>query len=254
MNLGRVYCWHPQPDLAVGGTLTLDILPLLRLRDSGEGFRLSGRYVTVHNAGAMVIRWDDGEPHPTPLGDALPDENGDFLFDPSRGGGRVDVQSLGRPKRRERYRQAAHFGEVNTYYHLDRMAAYVDALLHELGAASLPAVTVLVNAHHAATEIAPGMRDGVLRSGNWLPFQGGHYRLPTGRAGMEHQPVAAMGEIHLGPGWRLVTDGALPTLAGRAYRANASHNVGIQYHEYAHHLCRHTADFCANAQRDRGAR
>jgi hypothetical protein len=33
------------------------------------------------------------------------------------------------------------------------------------------------------------------------------------------------------------------------YRANASHNAGILYHEYGHHLTRHTADFRANALR-----
>jgi hypothetical protein len=39
-------------------------------------------------------------------------------------------------------------------------------------------------------------------------------------------------------------------VAGSPYRANASHNPGIIYHEYVHHLTRHTADFRANAFRD----
>jgi hypothetical protein len=37
--------------------------------------------------------------------------------------------------------------------------------------------------------------------------------------------------------------------AGGRYRANASHNAGILYHEYGHHITRHTADFQANALR-----
>jgi len=35
----------------------------------------------------------------------------------------------------------------------------------------------------------------------------------------------------------------------RRYRANASHNAGILYHEYGHHVTRHTADLRANALR-----
>src|SRR5947209_70307 len=37
--------------------------------------------------------------------------------------------------------------------------------------------------------------------------------------------------------------------AGGSYRHNASHNAGILYHEYGHHINRHTADFRANALR-----
>jgi hypothetical protein len=46
-----------------------------------------------------------------------------------------------------------------------------------------------------------------------------------------------------------VEHGALVAAAGGRYRANASHNAGILYHEYGHHLTRHTADFRANALR-----
>jgi len=81
-----------------------------------------------------------------------------------------------------------------------------------------------------------------------LPFQGGHYRLSARRYGpREHSPISPDGEIHLGPGWQLLEHGALVAAAGTRYRANASHNAGILYHEYAHHLTRHTADFRANA-------
>jgi poly-gamma-glutamate capsule biosynthesis protein CapA/YwtB (metallophosphatase superfamily) len=37
-------------------------------------------------------------------------------------------------------------------------------------------------------------------------------------------------------------------MAGARYRHNVSHNAGVIYHEYGHHLSRHTADFRANAQ------
>jgi len=145
--------------------------------------------------------------------------------------------------------EASHFGEVNTYFHLDRIAAYVDEMLHELGASRLPRVTAVVNAHHAATEV-DGVRDGVRRSGRWLPFQGGHYRLSRRRCDVtEHDPVSPDGEIHLGPGWQLLEHGTLVEETARRYRANASHNAGILYHEYGHHLTRHTVDFLGNALR-----
>src|SRR5262249_39796659 len=143
-----------------------------------------------------------------------------------------------------------HFGEVNTYFHLDRIAAYVDGLLRTLGKPSLPRLIAVVNAHHGATEIAPGLRDGVEKHGKWLPFQGGHYRLPCRRTTVrEHEPISPDGEIHLGPGWRLLEHGALPEAVGRRYRANAAHNAGILYHEYGHHITNHTADLMANQLR-----
>src|SRR5262249_20683104 len=136
--------------------------------------------------------------------------------------------------------------------------------------------TVLVNAHHAATA-KDGLRDGFHGRGGWRPFQGGHYRLPWRQSGLsllqpaspegerngspgaglrkqrivERAPVGPEGEIHLGPGWKLAPYGALAECAGGPYRTNASHNAGILYHEYGHHLTRHTADFCGNALRPR---
>jgi hypothetical protein len=44
----------------------------------------------------------------------------------------------------------------------------------------------------------------------------------------------------------LLEHGALVEAAGGRYRANASHNAGIIYHEYGHHITRHTGDFRAN--------
>jgi hypothetical protein len=250
---GRVYVWVPDPASPLGGGVTTSIEPLVRLDTEGEGRgRLWGEYVRVRNGGEV------NEPSPgnggvdaMRLGDAQPNEEGDFLFEPARGGGRLDKVALAKPALRWRYGQASHFGEVNTYFHLDRIAAYIHGLLRELRCPPLPRVTAVVNAHHAATE-KHGIRDGVrgTRSGRWLPFQGGHYRLPSWRYDVnEFQPLSPQGEIHLGPGWQLLRDGMLVEAAGHPYWHNASHNAAILYHEYGHHIVRHTADFRANSLR-----
>lgn len=250
-RLGRVYLWTRDPSNFLGGTVRKAVAPLDRLNtDDEEHVRLAGRYVRVRNGGSVnELDETTGAVRVVPIGDAQPDNDGNFLFEPGRGGGRIDKVELAAPDFRWRYIQAAHFGEVNTYYHVDRIAAYVDDLLRELGAPSLPPVVAVVNAHHAATE-ANGLRDGVRGTYRWMPFQGGHYRLPGRRFDIdERQPLSPDGEIHLGPGWRLVEHGALVEAAGSRYRANASHNAGIIYHEYGHHIARHTADFRANALR-----
>jgi hypothetical protein len=245
--------------------LTASVVSLRHLDVSAnEAGGLSGRFVRVRNGGAVY------EPDPktkdvraVPLGDARPDTEGDLLFEPGRGGGRVDkvVFSGGsssqteylesgvpfpEPEFRRRYIAASRFGEVNTYFHVDRIATYIHELLGELGCAPLPRVTAVVTAHPAATE-QDGIRDGVRGRNHWLPFQGAHYRLPSRRYDLpECNPITSTGEIHLGPGWRLLEHGALVEAAGGRYRANASHNAGIIYHEYGHHITRHTADFRAN--------
>ena len=250
---GRVYTWISDRANPLGGRVTLSDEPLLHLDAVQEGpTHLSGQYVHVRNAGALnEPGMKSGNFHAVPIGDAQPNSDGNFFFDPGRGGGRIDRTPLVKPSYRERYIQSSHFGEVNTYYHLDRIASYVDRLLRELGVPSLPRVAAAVNAHHAATE-EHGLRDGIrgTRSGKWLPFQGGHYRLPSRRYDQsEFAPLSPNGEIHLGPGWQLLRHGALVEHAGRLYRANASHNAGIIYHEYGHHITRHTADFQANSLR-----
>lgn len=250
MRLGRVYLWTPDSSSELGGRVRVAVTPLERLDLEHEGGGLHGRFVRVRNGGGVNVPDEvTGTARPTRMGDARPDANGDFLFEPGRGGGRLDKVALVDADVRWRAIQAAHFGEVNTYYHLDRIAAYVDELLHAVGAPSLPPVVAVVNAHHAATEI-DGERDGIRRHERWLPFQGGHYRLPSRTYSPdEREPLSLDGEIHLGPGWRLVEYGALVEAAGTRYRANASHNAGIAYHEYGHHITRHTADFRANALR-----
>jgi len=248
VSKGRVYLWTVDSERGLYGHLTASVESLHHLdvsaKDAGG---LSGRFVCVRNGGAVYL------PDPAtnseravPLGDAQPDTAGDFLFVPGRGGGRIDKVRLAAPDFRWRYIQASRFGEVNTYFHLDRIATYVQDLLAELGSAPLPRVTAVVTAHHAATE-QNGLRDGVRGRNHWLPFQGGHYRLSSKRYEMpEHNPIFHAGEIHLGPGWQLLEHGALVEAAGGRYRANASHNAGIIYHEYGHHITRHTADFRAN--------
>lgn len=249
--LGRVYRWRPQrhPDSDQHLELALEPLHYLDVRPV-NGCYLSGRYVEVDNVGEINVPvGKNGGFEPRAMGNAAPDENGQFLFDPGIGGGRLDKVNLAEPGMRARYVEAARFGEVNAYYHVTRMAEHINELLAQLGEKSLPKVRVLINAHHAATE-REGQRDGVRGkiSGRWLPFQGGHYRLPgRNRSKVPGcHPVWPAGEIHLGAGWRLTREGWLPRLAGRAYRCNASHNAGIIYHEYGHHVARHTADFRAN--------
>jgi hypothetical protein len=248
MSRGRVYLWCHEPARGLYGRLTASVVPLSHLDARAEVFGpLSGRFVCVRNAGA-VYKPDPvtNDERAAPLGDTRPDAAGDFLFEPGRGGGRIDKVRLAEPDFRWRYIQASRFGEVNTYFHVDRIATYVHDLLGELGSAPLPRVTAVVTAHHAATE-HDRIRDGLRRGINWLPFQGGHYRLPSRRYEMpEHNPISITGEIHLGPGRELLEHGALVAAAGGRYRANASHNAGIIYHEYGHHITRHTADFRAN--------
>jgi hypothetical protein len=267
MTTGNVYVWIPDPRNTLGGHVAIRRVSLPRLEPTGETpVRLWGRHVRVRNGGAINVPDVAGGTRVVPLGSAVPNAEGDFIFDPGRGGGRIDkvnrVESSASPAEflesgvpfpepqfRWRYIQAAHFGEVNTYFHLDLIAEYIDGLLNDLGAPSLPCVTAIVNAHHAVTE-RDGVRDGLLRGDRWLPFQGGHYRLPAEHYDLpEHEPISPEGEIHLGPGRNLLQHGALVEAAGGPYRANASHNAGILYHEYGHHLTRYTADFRANALR-----
>jgi hypothetical protein len=228
------------------------VVPLQRLENTrGRAGQLCGRYVEVHN-GAVINQPDPftGGARPMALGDAQPDAAGDFLFEPGEGGGRIDKVELADPDFRRSYIQATRFGEVNTYFHLDRVAQYIDELLGSLGAEPLPPITVIVNAHSGAVDIDGG-RDGVCKGERWVPFQGGHYRLPSRRYDLpELSPIRATGEIHLGPGRSRLRDyGALVQAAGGTYRSISSHNAGIIYHEYGHHITRHTADFCANTLR-----
>ncbi len=250
MRYGNVFVWTADSS-ALGGHIDERIEALLRLCDEGEGDgRLWGRFARVRNGGAAnELDPVTGAVLSVPIGDAVPGADGNFNYGRHRGGGRLDRVLVADPGLRERYIEASHFGEVNTYYHLDRMAAYVDGLLSELGAPGLPQVIGVVNAHHGGVE-QPAEPDGLSARDPRLAFQGGHYRLPSRHFDMpEVEPLSPDGEIHLGPGRKLLEYGALVQATGGRYRANASHNAGIIYHEYGHHVTRHTADFRANAYR-----
>ncbi len=248
MNRGHVYLWTPDASLAPGGSVRLAMAPLARLDAEDEAtLSLSGRFVRVVNRGVVNEPDPDGPGlRAVAVGNAAPNADGDFVFEPWNGGEGEDAMGLMDRDSRQHHIEAGHFGEVNAYYHLDRIAAHIDQLLNELGMPSLPRVTAVVNAHHAATEIN-GVRDGVRRGADWAPFQGGHYRLPSWNYDIaEPDPISPDGEIHLGPGRRLMEYGALAQAAGGRYRHNAAHNAGTLYHEYGHHINRHTADFRAN--------
>jgi hypothetical protein len=247
MNRGRVYVWTPDPAHPLGGRVAREIVALPRLDPPTDGIvKLRGKHVLIRNGGEVNAPDPiTGKPRAVPIGDAIPDPNGDFLFEPGRGGGRIDKVDLAESDFRERYIQASHFGEVNSYYHIDMIASYVGGLLEDLAADPLPRVVTVINAHHAATG-----RDGVIRKGILRPFEGGHYRLPSRRYDIhEHHRLHPDGEIHIGPGRFLTDHGALVEAAGDRYRTNASHNAGILYHEYGHHITNHTADFRGNSLR-----
>lgn len=248
--LGRIHQWEV-PDWGGPARAKHTVVRLRHLTGPPNEWRgLSGKFVTVRNASVVYEAGVSEKPTPTIVGDARPDERGDLVFEPGRGGGRIDKVAIAEAGFRARYIQASRFGEVNTYHHVDRIGDYLCELLTEVGAKALPPVVAVVNAHSAAVDLG-GLRDGRrCPDGRWVPFQGGHYRLPGRSARIpEHAPLSPDGEIHLGPGQKLTTRGALARLAGGAYRANASHNPSIIYHEYGHHLCRHTADFRANRLR-----
>jgi hypothetical protein len=246
MSYGRVYVWTSDSREPLGGRVEKALVPLPDLTAQSKPC-LSGRLVCVRNGGWVNVPDSGVGVRAVPIGDAEPDAQGNFCFEPGRGGGRMDKVSLAAPDFRWRYIQASHFGEVNTYYHLHQIASYVDILLQELQSPPVPPVIAVVNAHHAATS-ENGTRDGVRRNLDWVAFQGGHYRLPSRSHDLpEPNSLSPNGEIHLGPGRQLLTDGALVHAAGDRYRANASHNAGIIYHEYGHHITRHTADFRGNS-------
>ena len=252
MNKGLVYTWIPDAVHPLGGRVAKSMVDLGRLdqlvagrpilRSALVDVRNGGRYYLCHEA------TDDCQD--VAIGNAGADGDGNFRFETGKGGGRLDKKPRATERFRQRYIQASHFGEVNTYYHLSRIAGYAASLLDELGEPRLPAIIAVVNAHHAVSTVN-GVRDGwQKRKHTCHPFQGGHYRLPSKRNSIaEHYPVAETGEIHLGPGRKLLDSGALVELEGTRYRANASHNAGIIYHEYGHHISRHTADFMVNHRR-----
>jgi len=256
MNLGCVFVWHPESDRLAGGHLHQEIVPLLDLARDGDGrFHLSSPLVRVKNGGFLLEPAANGRgTKVVALGNAGPDSDGNFIFRDCTGGARVDrFFPLPAPEQeRLEYVEASRFGEVNTYYHLHKIASYVNELLDALRLPRLPQVTAVVNAHAEIEHRS--ISDGASRrSEDAICFQGGHYRLPGGSSKIpEIHPISAHGEIHLGPGRKLLEAGALADYAARTgdrYRKNASHILGIIYHEYGHHITRHLADFRGNRLR-----
>jgi len=96
MNLGRVHVWERNPDAPLGGRAVCRIVPLPNL--DADGARLSGGYVRVRNAAWLNEPRAGGEGVvPTPLGNARPNDAGDFLFEHGRGGPRVDSTHCAAP-------------------------------------------------------------------------------------------------------------------------------------------------------------
>lgn len=145
-------------------------------------------------------------------GGTLFDGNPSVLaFDPAFGGGPLA------PKAQDR--QARAFGVVNTAFHLQRAMRLAAGLLGH----PLPRLLVRIGMHDQSR------------------WGGGHYRLP--RPGdAEPDSLQPSGEVHLGCGRAFLTS------PGR-YFHTPSHNNAIIYHEFGHHLCRHTADFRLNRLR-----
>src|SRR5204863_2291405 len=129
--------------------------------------------------------------------------------------------------------------------HARRAALTANQLLVEIGAGPLPQLEVVVGAHFGSKLPGYGEGDGDFRTGGLRPLSGGHYRLSARTTGVpEPIPVSPSGEIHLGP-----CRYRKPFAGWVSYLRNAAHNPAIVYHEFGHHLCRHTADFRLNAER-----
>src|SRR5262245_4522084 len=92
MRVGRVYVWETDPDSPYDGRVRCDAVPLARLdRHDGESDRLCGRHVRVRSAGVLPSSGPRNQSGPPiAIGDAAPNADGDFLFDPEHGGPRID--------------------------------------------------------------------------------------------------------------------------------------------------------------------
>jgi len=178
--LGQVYLWIPDEKVPSGGSIQKSTVTLPWLVPSPEGkWKLESPYTVIVNAGSINLPDEHSTSFKTvPLGNAQTDSAGDFIFEPFNGGGRMDKVPFVDDVRRSKNIQVARFGEVNSFFHINKIASYVDDLLKALGERSLPQVKVLVNAHCAIYK-KEGDRDGIKGkvSAKWLPFQGGHYRL-----------------------------------------------------------------------------
>jgi hypothetical protein len=203
----------------------------------GPGVRVTTRAVIVGSDGSGNLL---GRPV-----DPLTLRDGTLCFDPSEGGIRQRENRRARGAFNASVAEANYFGMVNTYVHVTYAARRLNTLLRAVGGSPLPPVTAVVGAHFGSQLPGYGCGDGDRRLGQLRPLSGGHYRVSTRTTGVpELLPVDPMGEIHLGP-----SRYRKPFAGSVSYLRSASHNPAIIYHEFGHHLCRHTADFRLNAER-----
>ena len=244
--LGAVYDVLPGGDDGTDDTAPIPVQKTLTdLEPSAK--KLCGKRVKIESSG--FVRLPDGELVPIP--DAQPEANGNFVFQPRHGGISAARNERNNGIHYERIIEAAQFGQVNAYFHASRLAAYASELLDEIGAAQLPPMRILTNAH---TGYDP-------TTGQFNPepvLDGGHYRMRARRyEPPEETEINLSGEVHLGGGRYYLKWGLPPVpsasrtrrFGGQPYLHQTSHNPAIIYHEYTHHIVRHTADFRCNNQR-----
>ena len=237
---GRVYRISTTPAGEVGVALADVALEGVQVR---QGELVAGA-VTVCSRAVLVEVTPAGELRGKPM-DPIRQVDGGLRYDPSGGGVRMRENRLAGGAFNNQVAEATRFGMVNALYHCQLAATKLNAILGEFGAPALPPLRLVVAAHSGSRLPGFAQGDADFRRGQHHPLSGGHYRLSTITTGVpEPFPVAPTGEVHLGPGRHR------EAYAGEAsYLRNAAHSPATIYHEYGHHLCRHTADFRLNAER-----
>ena len=240
MATGSVYIWERSDSDFTGGRVYLSQVELPHLRrDGAKPAGLRGRYVDVICDGfPSELSVADGEGQTAKVGEALPDERGDYIFNPFGGG--IFGEQAG-------YESAWRFGQVNVYYHVSLMAQRMNEALRLLGEGPLPKVRAIVNAHLPKALGAGGKRQK--DSGGWVPVKGTRYRYPARTEDIDRFSTAGCGELLFGRGRSITTKGWLPRISGGAYLCDPSHDAGFIYQAFAFHVLRHTADIGADRLR-----